>query len=147
MRRLMSHAFSEVALREQLPLIAGHMRHFVSQLQVQAENNMQYKVDLNAWFNYLAFDIVTDLSFGEPLGALRRGTSDPYIEGFFNACRMFIVIPLTHEYLLFKAIVKLMMRVPLIRRSQEMGYLATKSKVEKRLNAKTDKKDFMTYVS
>jgi cytochrome P450 len=146
MRKLMSHAFSEVALREQLPLIASHMRAFARQIQRRAATSQENKVDINEWFNYLAFDVVTDLSFGEPLGALERGTSDPYIEGFFSACKMFIVVPLMHEYALFNLFFKTMMKIPAVKRSQEMGYLATKTKVEKRMKTRTDRKDFMTYV-
>jgi cytochrome P450 len=146
MRKLMSHPFSEVALREQLPLIASHMQQFVRQIRLRADGDKDGKVDVNEWFNYLAFDVVTDLSFGEPLGALARGTPDAYIEGFFQACRVFIVTPMMHEYSLFKAFFMTMMNIPAIKQWQEMGYLATKTKVEKRIGTQTDRKDFMTYV-
>jgi cytochrome P450 len=146
MRKTMSHAFSETALREQLTLVASHMRRFSDRIRAIAEKSKSGKVDLNEWFNYLAFDVVTDLSFGDPLGALEIGAPDPYIEGFFSACRMFIVIPMMHEYYLFNLFFKGMMKIPAVRKSQEMGYLATKNKVEKRINTKTDRKDFMTYI-
>lgn len=146
MRKLISHAFSEAALREQLPLIVSHMKVFIHQIEQRASQSPGNSVDLNEWFNYLAFDVVTDLSFGEPLGALERGTSDPFIDGFFKACKMFAVVPMVHEYSLFKLFFKAMMCLPPVRKSQERGYIGTKSKVEKRMGMKTERKDFMTYV-
>ena len=31
-------------------------------------------IDMLLWFNYLAFDIISDLAFGEPLGMVNKGT-------------------------------------------------------------------------
>jgi len=31
------------------------------------------EIDALNWFNYLAFDIIGDLAFGEPFGMLKRG--------------------------------------------------------------------------
>lgn len=146
-RKLTAHAFSEVALREQLPLIASHLHKFVHQIKQRASETEGGKVDLNEWFNYLSFDVVTDLSFGESLGALKRGTPDPYIEGFWRSCKMWIMIPLMWEYTIIDLLFKAMLRIPAVKRDREMSYLGTKSKVDKRMATQTDRKDFMAYVS
>lgn len=142
----MSHAFSEVALREQLPIITSHMREFAHQIQKRASDNTESRIDLNEWFNYLSFDVITDLSFGESLGALKRGTPDPYIETFWESCKLFVTVPLMQEYTIFNRLFKLVMRIPAVKRNQQAGYLGTKSRVDKRMGIKTDRKDFMTYV-
>jgi cytochrome P450 len=147
MRKLMSHAFSEAALREQLPLIASHMLVFISQIQLRSKANEARKVDLNEWLNYLAFDIVADLSFGESLGALTRGTPDPYIERFYGACRTYVVIPMMHEYCLFKMFFFSLMKIPAVRKAQEVSYRGTRAKVERRMASQCDRKDFMNHVS
>src|ERR1700761_2817435 len=43
----------------------------ISDLDSKEKDNT---VDILAWFNYLTFDVVSDLAFGEPLGMLDRGT-------------------------------------------------------------------------
>jgi hypothetical protein len=148
MRRLISHAFSEAALEEQVPLILSHMQTFIRQLRELRNLTKIGEIDLNQWFDCLTFDVVTDLSFGEPLGSLKRGAPSPYIAGFYKACRMYPMIAMIYESLLMRLLFEGMMKIPAIRRDQEMGYLATKEKVERRL--KQDRfsgKDFMTYVS
>lgn len=148
MRKLISHAFSESALKEQIPLVVSHMREFIHQLRTRVNESKDLTIDINEWCNYLAFDIVTDLSFGEPLGALSRGAPDPYIDGFFKSCRLFPIIPLLYEYSFVRLLFNLSMKIQAVKGSQEMGYLATKEKVERRMSQdRTEKKDFMTYVS
>jgi hypothetical protein len=141
-----ARAFSDGALRQQAHLVASHMKRFIEKVQVRSHHSQDGRVDLNEWFDCLAFDIVTDLSFGEPLGALERGTRDAYIDDFFRACRMFVVIPLMHEYWLFRKVFQGLMSVPAVRKVHEMGYLATRAKVERRMVSATKKKDFMKYV-
>lgn len=147
MRRLISHAFSDAALEEQVPLIVSHMRTFIRQVKECCNVHKNGEVDLNQWFDYLAFDIVTDLSFGEPLGALQRGVPNSYISGFYKACRMYPIIPMIHEYSPMRLLFSMLMKIPAIKRDQEMGYLATKEKVERRFKQdRFNGKDFMTYV-
>ncbi|KAI4858863.1 putative benzoate 4-monooxygenase cytochrome P450 [Hypoxylon rubiginosum] len=147
MRKLISHAFSESALKEQIPLVVSHMREFIHQLRTRVNESKDLTIDINEWCNYLAFDIVTDLSFGEPLGALSRGAPDPYIDGFFKSCRLFPIIPLLYEYSFVRLLFNLSMKIQAVKGSQEMGYLATKEKVERRMSQdRTEKKDFMTYI-
>jgi len=148
MRRLISHAFSEAALEEQVPLIMSHIQTFIHQLRELCNLTKNEEIDLNQWFDYLTFDVVTDLSFGEPLGSLKRGAPSLYIMGFYKACRMYPMIAMIYESSLMRLLFEGMMKIPAVRRDQEMGYLATKEKVERRL--KQDRfsgKDFMTYVS
>ncbi|MCJ1380206.1 hypothetical protein MMC17_003309 [Xylographa soralifera] len=143
----MAHAFSETALREQEPLLNTHINKLISQLILQIDSVTDGRVDLSKWYTLLAFDIVTDLSFGEPLGAVQGGQKHPFIENFALSCRLYPMIPMANTYAIMAFAFNLMMRIPSFKKSQEMGYLATKSKVERRMASKSpDRKDFMTYI-
>ncbi|KAK2039187.1 cytochrome P450 [Colletotrichum somersetense] len=72
-RRIFSHAFSDRAVLKQETLVQGHVRNLMRKLL--AEGNAEPAsshdhVDLVTWLSYLAFDIMGDLMYGEPLGML-----------------------------------------------------------------------------
>ena len=58
MRKLLSHAFSESALREQEAILTGYFDLLVSRLKEQSQNPNIDKVDIMAWYNFTAFDII-----------------------------------------------------------------------------------------
>ncbi|KAF2973068.1 hypothetical protein GQX73_g500 [Xylaria multiplex] len=146
-RKLLSHAFSDVALKEQTSIVASHIDEFMRQVQMRSSANKKNKVDINAWFNYLAYDIIADLSFGEPLGALKHGQPSMYINEFFKACRTWPMIPLAHEFTLVNLLFRGLMKIPAVRKNQETTYLATMESVDKRMNNDNlERKDFMTYI-
>jgi cytochrome P450 len=69
-RRNLSHAFSDKALKEQEGIIQGFVDLLVHKLgEVAKEGNGA--VDIMRWYNYTTFDIIADLTFGEPLYCLR----------------------------------------------------------------------------
>ncbi|KAJ7306251.1 benzoate para-hydroxylase [Mycena albidolilacea] len=72
-RRIVSQAFSYRALEQFSPFIQTNVATFVSKLDSMCEK--EGSIDLLKWFNYLTFDILSDLAFGEPLGMLATGTS------------------------------------------------------------------------
>ncbi|KAK5155224.1 hypothetical protein LTS14_006179 [Recurvomyces mirabilis] len=75
-RRLLSHAFSEKALREQESLIQMHISKLIEQLESRSPSG---NVDLVSWLNFLTFDLVGDMCFGENFGCLDKGEYDPFV--------------------------------------------------------------------
>lgn len=70
MRRLQSPAFSDKALREQESVIAGYSSLLVHKLHGLAAG-ASATVDMTAWYNFIMFDVIGDLAFGEPFYCLR----------------------------------------------------------------------------
>ncbi|KAL8720308.1 MAG: hypothetical protein Q9225_002820 [Loekoesia sp. 1 TL-2023] len=93
-RKLLAHAFSDSALLEQEPILTSYFDLLVSKLKQQVDGPAHGRVDMMAYYNFVAFDII--------------GPS-------FSAKRV--------AHLSF-----------------------TEVKTQKRLDRKTDRKDFMTYV-
>ena len=86
-RKLIAHVFSETALGEQMPLLKKHIIELISQLEHQISGDLDRKVDLSVWYTILAFDIVTELSLGEPLNAVQGSEKHAYIKNFVASCR------------------------------------------------------------
>jgi cytochrome P450 len=66
-RRLLSHAFSDKALKNYEPRICSLVDSWIECLQTEAENG-DGCVDLGKWCNYLIFDILGDLGYGQSFG-------------------------------------------------------------------------------
>ncbi|KAF7333317.1 Benzoate 4-monooxygenase [Mycena venus] len=71
-RRVVSHAFSSSALQEFIPLIHSTIGDFTQRLDEFCLKGEYFDVLL--WFNYLAFDVLSDLAFGERIGMLKQGS-------------------------------------------------------------------------
>ncbi|KAJ8522254.1 hypothetical protein ONZ45_g1155 [Pleurotus djamor] len=65
-RRLVSQGFSYKALQSVTPLLHTNLVHFTDKMDEICERGGP--VDALQWFNFLAFDILSDLAFGEPIG-------------------------------------------------------------------------------
>ncbi|KAF8212587.1 benzoate para-hydroxylase [Mycena galopus ATCC 62051] len=71
-RRIVSHAFSSSALQEFIPLIHSTIGYFTERMD-EFCNTGEY-FDILLWVNYLAFDVLSDLAFGERIGMLKQGS-------------------------------------------------------------------------
>jgi len=78
-RRILSPAFSDKSLRDQEPTITKHVAMLMRRLRERTGT----AVDLVDWFNYTAFDIIGDLTFGEPFGCLEESRIHPWIHFIF----------------------------------------------------------------
>ncbi|KAJ7834762.1 benzoate para-hydroxylase [Mycena leptocephala] len=72
-RKIVSQAFSSRALEEFSPFIQTIIATFVFRVDSMCE--IGGSIDILTWFNYLTFDVLSDLAFGEPLGMLTTGSS------------------------------------------------------------------------
>ncbi|KAK7748731.1 hypothetical protein SLS53_000754 [Cytospora paraplurivora] len=73
-RRALSHAFSSRALRDQETVINQYVDLLLKQIGKLGSGGGN-AVNVTAAWNWLTFDIIGDLAFGEPFGCLGEGTS------------------------------------------------------------------------
>ena len=78
MRKIINHAFSERAPRNQEPRIQTHVEALITSLDLERSRTKGI-VDLNEWYNYAAFDIIADAAFGEPFNTLQELTYRPWL--------------------------------------------------------------------
>ena len=67
-RRLLSHAFAYRSIIAFEPLLQDSLQRLVYKFDELCESNQIF--DALVWFNYLAFDILSVLAFGEAIGML-----------------------------------------------------------------------------
>lgn len=85
-RRTLAHAFSDKALREQEGTIQSFVNLLVHRLGEQIEQSTPI-VDLSRWYNYTTFDVISDLTFGEPTYCLRDNQYHAWVSLVFAAAK------------------------------------------------------------
>ncbi|KAF2661813.1 cytochrome P450 monooxygenase-like protein [Lophiostoma macrostomum CBS 122681] len=148
MRRNLSHAFSDKALREQERLVQGLVDLLVQKLHEQLEEGGD--VDLMRWYNYATFDIIADLTFGEPLYCLRDKDYHPWVNMVYASAKAIGLLAVRRRYRMFDyydrfwnlfqdSTASITTRKEFFKRSSE--------KVTARLEKDADRPDFMSFIT
>lgn len=69
-RKIFTPAFSDRALKQQEPLFLKYADLLVSKLKEGVESDSEKPFDMVRMYNFTTFDIMGDLTFGEPLHML-----------------------------------------------------------------------------
>ena len=77
-RKLLAHAFSEKALRDQEPILQYYTDLLISKFSERSAS--RHPVDLPECYNFISFDIIADLSFGEPFHNLEEQENHPWVK-------------------------------------------------------------------
>ncbi|KAK6064079.1 benzoate 4-monooxygenase cytochrome p450 [Seiridium cupressi] len=81
-RHQLAHAFSAQSLREQEGIVQGYLNDFVDLLgKLSCEND---GIEVGEAFNWLTFDVIGDLAFGESFGAVASGKNHFWVELIFS---------------------------------------------------------------
>ncbi|KAF3045478.1 hypothetical protein E8E12_007001 [Didymella heteroderae] len=83
-RRIFSPAFSERALTEQEPVFVKYADQLVHVLQKKSKEEQHGAVDFVQMFNFTTFDIMADMTFGEPLHMLDNAEYTPWVSMIFG---------------------------------------------------------------
>lgn len=120
----------------------------VQRLKREIDGPAAGAVDLTRWYNFLTFDVIGDLCFGESFNALESGDYHFWMSNLFQGIKYARFLSIATFYEPAKTILKLVVKfIPSIQRGRSEHQRFTLLKTEKRLDAKTDRKDFMSYVS
>ncbi|PLB55889.1 benzoate 4-monooxygenase cytochrome P450 [Aspergillus steynii IBT 23096] len=141
-RRLLAHAFSDRALREQEPTLRYYVDLLMRQLNDSAASNEA--VDVTKWFNYITFDIIGDLAFGEPFACLKNKGYHPWVASIFqNAKGGCLMRPF--RTMLPSSLLSILMPAKLTQMREKHQHFS-REKVRERLSRQTTRPDFWTYV-
>lgn len=143
MRRVLGHAFSDRASRDQEPVVESYVDILINRLHEQVEGIEGGKLDISKWFRWTSFDIAGDLSFGESFECLQNQQLHSWanmITGFLKAdvclaaCNRFDAFQRILPYLVPKK-TKLMMND---------HWAATAEKVSRRMELGARRPDFIS---
>ena len=147
MRKLLSHAFSDSALREQEPLIHSYCDLLITKLHERVDGPMKGHLDLVSWFNFMTFDIVGDLGYGESFHALERSEPHPWVTDIFQSLKVATMLRPIANYSLSRTILfTLVAAVPSLAKAKKDHDAYTLIKTTQRFEQQTDRKDFMRYI-
>jgi len=147
-RRLLSHAFSERALRQQEHLLQSYIDLLVHRLQQRASSPDTAVVDLVKWLNFTTFDIVGDLSLGESFHCLEDGEYHGWVAILFTQFKAAALLVSLRLLGLGKPLRMLLPR-SLLKKRTEHANIANE-RIHRRLDqgvlGDSRENDFMTYV-
>ena len=138
-RRLLNHAFSEQALRSQEDIINSYITLMISKLRKRASSDS--RIDIMKYLNFTTFDITGDLSFDELFGSLESENYNHWIANMFDMLRLGSIIRVMNAYGL--PVSKLFDMLPALAKARDAHDDYTKEKTARRLEKKTDRKDFI----
>ncbi|KAK1701056.1 cytochrome P450 [Colletotrichum godetiae] len=131
-RRIFTHAFSNTALKAQETLLVDYANQMVEAMGSQADRQRQLahangdadKVGLGSvnivdLYNFATFDIMADLTFGEPLLLLKRGDYTPWVRNVFAGLKFVIYGLVFLEIPVLGPLVQAVTSAPLRKKAQE----------------------------
>jgi cytochrome P450 len=143
-RRLISAAFSDKSLREQEPLLRQYVDTLVSKLSEMSKAEDD-KVNIVDWYNFTTFDIMADLTFGEPLHLLDKGDYSTWVRALFSAFKFLVFQQVARSIPGLEAVLQTFLPKSVQEKKERHLKFATE-RVDKRLQMKTDRPDIWTYV-
>ncbi|CAI6258750.1 unnamed protein product [Periconia digitata] len=149
-RRALAHAFSKQALLEQEPILKGYVDLFVKRLREMAAR--REPANMVSWFNFCTFDIIGDLSFGEPFGCLEEGEgseSANWVVLVYESIKAGALEQATRRFATPGSLAQrfLVWCIPSIIRERRTRHLRNSTeKTVRRMAAKTEHRDFIWYI-
>ncbi|KAL8965071.1 MAG: hypothetical protein Q9197_006686 [Variospora fuerteventurae] len=144
---LLSHAFSETALREQEPILMYYFHLLVSKLKEQMDGPAAGKVDIMSWYNFTTFDIIGDLVLGNSFQALENGRYHIWMRNMFQSIKFLGIMRFAAHYPAIDRVFKLLLSaIPSVADLRKSHFDFTRKNTESRLDRDTDRKDFTTYI-
>ncbi|OCL02958.1 cytochrome P450 [Glonium stellatum] len=152
LRRLLAHAFSEQALREQEGLIREHVDKLVLQLGVVAAKNGERDkegggtVDIVRLLNLTTFDIMGDLTFGESLNMQSHTAYTPWVDSVFSTYHVFTVMMVLRKYFPILQPLASILIPKRLQQKRQVHIRYSQAMVDRRLARAPDRPDIWSFV-
>lgn len=144
-RRLLAHAFSERALRDQESLIKGYVDTMIGKLRSEIARQDSPRVDIKNWMNYTTFDITGDLMFGESFDCLKDSQLHPWIHLIFKSIKALSIAGIAQQFPVLRVLLDALIPKEVKRKAIEHFDLAAQ-KVDRRLETNMTRPDFMSAI-
>jgi cytochrome P450 len=124
----------------------GFCNMLISKLHDQIEGPNKGKVDMVRWLNFTTFDIVGDLAFAESFQALEKGEYHFWMATIFHNMKIGVFFRVARAYPIFNRILMTIVgMIPAAAETIKKLQNDTKDKTMRRINSKTDRKDFISH--
>ncbi|KAI4730065.1 putative P450 monooxygenase, partial [Aureobasidium sp. EXF-10728] len=155
-RRVISHAFSDRALREQEGLLQSYVDLLISRFRDIADRNPDYasggdgwdstgKIELCKWYNGFTFDVIADLSFGQSFGSLADMKQHPWVGNILESLKSVKFAYVTYYFPIVRNMGSLIIEKSQLDKRVEL-FKWIKAKTAARVAAETQRPDFVTSI-
>ncbi|CAG8950112.1 hypothetical protein HYFRA_00008347 [Hymenoscyphus fraxineus] len=146
MRKVLHHSFTPRALVAQEPILQQYVQLLVQKLREQIPTGEDSTVlDIVPWLNYVTFDIIGDLSYGESFNCLESQKLHSWIKLIFENVRGFCLFTSARFYPSIEF--ALMKCIPSwVHDTQKDHYRFVTEKVNRRMNWEVQRPDLMSQV-
>ncbi|KAK3324443.1 putative cytochrome P450 [Cercophora scortea] len=141
MKQSLSAAFATKALREQETVVAGQVDLFVKKIGGGGKPGSG-GLNMTKWYEMLAFDILGEMAFGEPFGCVEDGEPHFWQELILGHLYFITVADNLRRFPMVPTIARMIFPFMSSIKNKHTGY--TREKVERRLQSKGMRKDFMS---
>jgi cytochrome P450 len=145
MRRIFSHAFSDKALKQQEHIFMTYVDLLLSKMHETVSVNKDHEFDMVSWYNYTTFDVMGDLTFGEPLGLLEGSEYTPWVKGIYQHLRFGTLLRSVKYFPRLETALEKMLPTSL-REKQKEHYQYSADRVTKRLEKGTTQPDIWNLI-
>ena len=146
-RTLLSNSFTEDSLRTQHPLIHHHADMLVTKLKelanAPASQDKGALVNMTDWFNFFTMDVIGDLAFGESFGCLETGEYHHWVRTLFSYLKGMSLAAAPRYYPMTEFLFRKLIPNSVIEGQRQHTRYANE-RINRRLDLKTDRPDFMT---
>ncbi|KAI4086368.1 MAG: hypothetical protein LQ344_007593 [Seirophora lacunosa] len=147
-RRLLSHAFSDKALRQQEHMLLSYIDLLMTRLgdQITASGKDFARLDLVRWLNFTTFDIIGDLSLGESFHCLEESRLHEWVSILFTQFKLASIVVSLRFFPGVESALKSLLPKSLSKTREQHAKFADE-KINRRLASEDPQRnDFMTYM-
>ena len=140
LRQAMNPAFAPRALAVQEPILQNNVDLLLNQLQRLSLQGLQ--VDLRLWYNYITFDMIGDLAFGESFGCLATSTYNEWVSFVLDHFYTSTLLQVVHRFRPLNRLLAALIPSSLAEKRikhEEMALV----KVRRRIQRGAERSDFM----
>ncbi|KAH8744497.1 cytochrome P450 [Diaporthe sp. PMI_573] len=145
LRRIFSNAFSDKALKAQQTLFTRYTTQLVDNIRRDLATDPNREFDAVKLYNFTTFDIMGDLTFGEPLGLLENSSYSDWVRNVFQSLKTVAIFQFIFEYPLLAWLFR-KFAPPAVRKAMETHYQHSAERVDRRLKRGRDQPDIWNLV-
>ncbi|KAK2020376.1 cytochrome P450 [Colletotrichum zoysiae] len=142
-RRILSHSFSARTMQQDYqPIVMSYVDRFMEGLRSAAAGGGQGPVDMVARYNSATFDIIGDLTFGEPFGSVDRPADQhPWVLVIFENIKMLAFTNLARSFRMLAPLLKVLVPRELLEKGKSHNAFV-RDRVDRRMARGTPRPDF-----
>jgi cytochrome P450 len=144
-RRAIDPGFTERAVLMQEAIVQEYVDKFISRIRGMADAHPDKSVVINVvkWYNYVTFDLIGDLGFGESFGCLESEVYHPWMAIIFDSLKAATQFATLRFYPPFDGLLEALIPASVKKMAEQHWQLAC-DKLDRRLQLKTDRPDLIS---